>query len=93
MTKSVIYGKNAAIEVKANGVTGILCRSFDAKYFFRVKAGDGTFQDYDLRHDDLEVTISPNELASFYTIGDLKVLDHASEVLGLKQVVENPSSI
>ncbi|WP_294987233.1 hypothetical protein [Sulfuritalea sp.] len=38
-----------------------------------------------LRHDDLEVTISPQALASFYTIGDDRILDHSPEVLGLRR--------
>lgn len=52
------YGKvNAQVE-NAAGVSGILIRS-GAQYVFRVPTSDGSqeFTDYELRHDDLSVTI------------------------------------
>jgi len=70
----------------ASGTRGFLCRSaVDGSCFFRVYETDGSFTDYHLRHDDLEVTISPDAMASFYRIGDDHILDHSPEVLGLRQ--------
>ncbi len=63
----------------------MLCKSALAGgYFFRVYAADHTFVDLELRHDDLEVTISPQAMASFYQIGEDHVLDHSQQVLGLR---------
>ena len=67
----------------ANGVNGVLCRSaVDGGYFFRVYSTDHTFTDDALMHDDLEVTISKDALASFYRIGEAHILDHSPAVLG-----------
>lgn len=54
---------------------------------FRVRTGEG-FTDYEIRHDDLRVTIDPAELASFYKVGDDQFLDLSPEVLGLKKIEE-----
>ena len=70
-------------ERSANGVKGVLCRSFDGQYFFRVYGKGKEFNDYLLCHDDLAVTIT-DECASFYVIGDDKYLDHNSQTFGLK---------
>ena len=61
-----------------------------SEYFFRVYDDDGTFADYDLRHDDLNVTIDIDSFASFYNAGDRGVLDHSPSVLGLKSADETP---
>lgn len=69
----------------AEGTTGFICKSaVDGKPFFRVYESDGTFVDYKLVHDDLEVTITKEAQASFYRRVDDDVLDHSPEVLGLK---------
>ena len=52
---------------------------------------DGTFTDYEIRHDDLSVTINADELASFFQIDDRFVLDHSPQVLGLEKVSEKGS--
>lgn len=85
--KEVHYGRRVASVMPAGGVSGILCRSSSGDYFFRVYKSNGQFTDYDLRHDDLKVTIAKNELASFYRIGSDKILDHSPEVLGLSKVL------
>jgi hypothetical protein len=86
-TARVQYGTKAALARSANGSTGMLCKSaVDGGYFFRVYGADRTFVDYELRHDDLEVTISPQALASFYEIDDTRILDHSPQVLGLKSI-------
>ena len=83
MTK-VRYGASAAAVSPAAGVTGFLLKRTDGSFFFRIYGSSGDFTDYDIRHDDLEVTISPDALASFYQIGDRLLLDHSPEVLGLE---------
>lgn len=35
---------------------------------------------------DLEVTITADAMASFYEIGDRRILDHSPNVLGLQRV-------
>jgi hypothetical protein len=80
----VVYGKQIATETPAGGVTGDLCRSLDSKYFFRIYHEDKTFTDYDLRHNDMTITIAADELASLYQFENgHRVLDHSSDVLGL----------
>ena len=76
-------------EKTANGVSGILCRTTEGRYFFRIYHGDKTFDDYDLMHDDLSVTIDADALASFYKgENDVKFLDHSSGVFGWEKVEE-----
>ena len=81
---TVRYGALAATVSPAAGVTGFILKRMDGSFFFRVYGTSGDFTDYDIRHDDLEVTISPDALASFYQVGDRLLLDHSPEVLGLK---------
>jgi hypothetical protein len=81
---TVCYGASAATVSPAAGVTGFLLKRTDGSFFFRIYGSSGDFTDYDIRHDDLEVTISPDALASFYQIGDRRLLDHSPEVLGLE---------
>lgn len=85
---TVTYGLATAEATSAAGVHGVLCRSCDGSYFFRVYAPDGSFVDYDLRHDDLPVTIAPDALASFYRVGESNILDHSPEVLGLERPLD-----
>jgi Domain of unknown function (DUF6429) len=67
----------------AGGTTGFICRSaIDGRPFFRTYAPDGTFVDYELSHDDLEVTISAEAQASFYRTSGENILDHSPAVLG-----------
>lgn len=74
-------------EKNAAGVSGILCRSIDGRYFFRIYHGDGEFDDYDLLHDDISVTIAADQLASFYEDENgEKFLDHSSQVLGWEKI-------
>ena len=82
--KTFRYGASAATASPADGVTGFLLKRMDGSFFFRVYTTNGDFTDYDIRHDDLEVTIAPDALASFYEIGERCILDHSPEVLGLK---------
>lgn len=64
----------------AKGQSGILCRSIEGVYFFRVYQGDD-FIDYELCHDDLAITIT-DEQAAFYERDGQYFLDHSPEVFG-----------
>jgi hypothetical protein len=82
---SFIYGKKTARTQTAKGVRGFIL-SFNSTLCFRVYSKDKrTFTDYDLSHNDLEVTIQDGN-ASFYTFGERGsgVLDYSPGVLGLK---------
>ena len=79
------YGKKVATAQSANGVRGFIL-SFNDDLCFRVYSKDKrTFTDYDLSHNDLEVTIT-DASASFYSFGKERgaVLDYGPGVLGLK---------
>ena len=82
--QKVRYGKKRARVTPATHVKGFVCKSIDGSFFFRVYKAKGAFTDYDIRHDDLEVTIAPGAMASFYSIGENRILDHSPEVLGLR---------
>ena len=89
--RTVRYGTRTASVTSADGVQGVLCRSaVDGKHFFRVYEEDGTYTDYDLRHDDLSVSIDSGAHAAFYQFETDYVLDHSPEVLGLKATGEQP---
>lgn len=85
-TRVFLYGEQAACVSDASGVEGVLLRSVSGAYFFRVYHADHSFTDYELRHDDLAVTISGDALAAFYELTDSNILDHRPEVLGLQPV-------
>ena len=87
--RKFLYEKQNATVVDAGGVAGMLLRSFDGAYFFRVYHDDKVFTDYEMRHHDLSVTISEDALASFYELKDTNILDHSPEVLGLEEVESN----
>jgi len=90
MSDKYKYGEKVAEVESAAGVKGVLCKTFGKdgrsnNFFFRVYGSDGNFVDYDIYHDDLSVTIDAKELASFYTIGEDKFLDHSPSVLDLRK--------
>ncbi len=66
----------------------MIIRSLENRLLFRVDHGGDRFTDYEIRHDDLSVTIDADELAAFYKAGERDILDHAPEVLGLKRIDE-----
>ena len=84
MKKCVIYGEAQTCETSASGISGLLCRSLNNEYFFRITTPNGQVQDYDLLHSDLAITIDKGQLASLYVNDGIAVLDHSSTVLGLK---------
>jgi len=63
----------------ANGVTGILIRTHNQNYVFRVYDANHNFKDYDIAHSDLQITIDDPD-AYFYMDS---VLDHSPATLGL----------
>ena len=65
----------------ANGVQGILLRTLNGTYCFRVYDADHNFIDYDLTHSDLCVTITDPD-AFFYRDDNIDRLDHSPATLG-----------
>lgn len=65
----------------ANGVTGCLLHVGQNRFVFRVYSENG-FDDYNLLHSDLQVTINDND-ATFYKDGDYLSLDHSPDTLGI----------
>ena len=88
MTDKYIYGKKVTEVMSAAGAKGILIRS-GSDFFFRIYKEGGQFEDYDILHDDLSITIDPDELASFYHRGDHYTLDHSPDVFGLKKATND----
>lgn len=86
MSPEYLYGGHPAETEPAAGVKGVLMRSFDGEMTFRVYHDHENFTDYEIRHDDLGVTINEDELAAFYKIGEHSILDHSPQVLGLKKI-------
>jgi hypothetical protein len=67
----------------ATGVEGCLIRGIDGEYYFRVYDADHNFQDYDLMHSDLSITVTDPD-AFFYNDEFTARLDHAPATLGLE---------
>ena len=70
----------------AAGLTGIIIRSYDGTdALFRVYLNKAKtkFKDYQIIIDDLEVTISPDELCELVEDGEDLYLDHDRKTLGL----------
>ena len=81
-----LYGGQTAEVESAAGVKGVIIRTLGGSMVFRVYHDSDRFTDYEIRHDDLSVTIDPEALAAFYKIGERNILDHSPQVLGLKKV-------
>ena len=64
----------------ATGVEGCLIRGHDGTYYFRVYDADHNFQDYDVMHSDLTITITDPD--AFYIKTDAPN--------GLKHFVRSP---
>jgi hypothetical protein len=86
MNDKYLYGEQPADVQSAAGVKGVLIRMFGGELVFRVYHDRGRFTDYDIRRDDLGVTIDADERAAFYKLGRRNVLDHSPQVLGLRKV-------
>jgi hypothetical protein len=86
MNDKYLYGGAPADVKSAAGVKGVIIRTLDGAMLFRVYHDREHFTDYDIRHDDLSVTIDTDALASFYKVGERDILDHSPQVLGLKKI-------
>lgn len=86
MNDKYLYGETPAEVKSAAGVKGVIIRTLDGAMVFRVYHDREGFTDYEIKHDDLSVTIDTNALASFYKLGERDILDHSPQVLGLKKV-------
>jgi hypothetical protein len=71
----------------ANGVKGILIRTLDGTYKFRVCDAEQNFIDYDLTHSDLCVIITDPD-AFFYRGDNIDRLDHSPATLGIFGITE-----
>lgn len=69
-------------EISANGVKGYILKE-NEKYVFRTYNKDGTFSDYDLNCEELQVTIEADN-CSLYESNSNNFLDFSSEFLGIK---------
>lgn len=86
MNNKYLYGGEPAEVDSAAGVQGMIIRSFDGNFMFRVYRDPEHFTDYEIRHDDLSVTMDADALAAFYKVGERNILDHSPPVLGLKKI-------
>jgi len=82
------YGGSVALVKKAAGVSGVVIKDAAGNFVFRVYGKGGEFTDYDIRDEDLAVTIAEDELVAFYQFDDRFVLDHSPQVLGLEEAIE-----
>jgi hypothetical protein len=80
------YGETPAEVRSAAEVKGVIIRTLDGAPVFRVYHDREHFTDYEIRHDDLSVTIDTDALVAFYKVGERDILDHSPQVLGLKKV-------
>lgn len=89
MNHTYLYGGAPAQVESAAGAKGVIIRTLDGAVMFRVYHDRDRFTDYELRHDELSVTIDADELAAFYRVGGRDVLDHDPHVLGLRKHTED----
>jgi len=64
----------------AKDINGTLIRSFDGVYYFRIYHGPEQFEDYELTHTDLSVTITDDD-AFLYADQLGQRLDHSPQTL------------
>lgn len=67
----------------ATGVTGFILDTIDG-CVFRVYNRDGEFTDYDLRHNDLEVTIVDEDAVLYTDNRGRSTLDYSPNTLGIE---------
>lgn len=76
----------------AAGISGILLLGCAGPPVFRIYSKNGSFTDYEIRHEDLAITIAADEMAAFYeSAAGLRLLDHDPGTLGLKSVTVRAS--
>lgn len=86
MSEKYLYDGRPAETQPAAGVKGVLIRTLDGVMMIRVYHDRERFTDYEIRHDDLGVTIDTDELAALYRVGERDILDHDPQVLGLRKI-------
>jgi hypothetical protein len=86
MNDKYLYAGVSAEVKSAAGVQGTIIRTLDGALMFRVYHDRARFTDYEIRHDDLSVTIGADTLAAFYRVGERDIIDHSPDVLGLKRI-------
>ncbi len=71
---------------KIQSLKGFLCKSFDNKFFFRTYNKDGTFNDYEICHSDLEIQIMDSDAYIYYRNGNL-CIDYSPKTLGIEKEI------
>ncbi|MFV9646149.1 MAG: hypothetical protein ACNYWU_10030 [Desulfobacterales bacterium] len=66
---------------KIQNLKGFLCKSLEGKFFFRTYKEDGSFNDYEIYHSDLEIEILDTDAYIYDRKGDLYI-DHSPKTLG-----------
>lgn len=61
-----------------------MCKSLNGKFFFRTYNQDGTFNDYEIRHSDLEIQIVDSDAYIYNRNGNL-CIDHGPKTLGIEK--------
>jgi hypothetical protein len=69
------------IEKKAEGTKGYILQGLNKDYFFRIYKEDGTFFDYDIHCEEIEIEILSGWV-SLYESDDKNILDWSSKALG-----------
>ncbi|MCJ8331110.1 MAG: hypothetical protein HRT89_16385 [Lentisphaeria bacterium] len=69
---------------KITKLKGILCKSFDGRFFFRVRDANGSFRDYTIAHSDLTIEIQDEEAFIYEKNGEYYI-DHSPATLGLSE--------
>lgn len=70
MKRKYLYGRQPAETEPAAGVKGVLIRTMNGAVAFCVYHDEKQFTDYEIRHDELSVTIDADELAASYSVGN-----------------------
>ena len=68
---------------KIEKLKGILCKSIDGEFFLRTYNEDGTFNDYGIRHNDLEIQILDDDAYIYEKDGDLYI-NYSPKTLGIE---------
>lgn len=70
---------------KIKDLKGFLCRSLDGKLFFRTYIENGTFNDYEICHLDLEIQIIDTDAYIYNRNGNL-CIDYSPKTLGIEEI-------
>ncbi len=75
------YNEQNVVVSPAAGATGTIICTFGGGCLFRVYHNQEDFTDYEIRHDELPVTIEEGALPAFYECSGRNILDHSHRFL------------